>query len=153
MMSTDPTTDHAAAQATEHAVLAAAERLVRAFAAHDTEAYFDAFDPQASFIFHAHPEVLDDRDAYRRLWGHWEQVDGLRILDCRSTARQVRVLGDVAIFHHQVRTRVAGPDGPCVLDERETIVFQRAPDGRWRAVHEHLSPLPAGAAPAAEAQP
>jgi hypothetical protein len=28
------------------------------------------------------------------------------------------------------------------LRERETIVFHRAPSGRWLAVHEHLSPLP-----------
>jgi ketosteroid isomerase-like protein len=26
--------------------------------------------------------------------------------------------------------------------ERETIVFRREPDGRWLAVHEHLSPAP-----------
>ena len=26
--------------------------------------------------------------------------------------------------------------------ERETIVFAHQPDGRWLAIHEHLSPLP-----------
>lgn len=137
----------------EQAVLAAADRLIGAFSAHDTVAYFEAFDPQASFIFHAHPEVLSDRDAYRRLWAHWEREDGLRVLGCESSARSVRVLGDVALFHHQVRTRLAGHAGQSLLDERETIVFQRGPDGVWRAVHEHLSPLPPQAVAAPEGRP
>jgi ketosteroid isomerase-like protein len=29
-----------------------------------------------------------------------------------------------------------------VLHERETIVFHRQDDGRWLAVHEHLSAAP-----------
>src|SRR5829696_796084 len=28
------------------------------------------------------------------------------------------------------------------VEERETIVFARQPDGTWLAVHEHLSPMP-----------
>ena len=38
---------------------------------------------------------------------------------------------------HRVRTSLAGADD--VSCERETIVFRRGADGRWLAVHEHLS--------------
>ncbi|XQM27237.1 hypothetical protein ACNSZF_13125 [Burkholderia gladioli] len=37
---------------TEQQVLAAADVLIDAFARHDREAYFAAFAPEASFVFH-----------------------------------------------------------------------------------------------------
>ena len=45
--------------AEEAAVLAAADSLITAFGHHDVERYFAAFRPDASFVFHTHPERLD----------------------------------------------------------------------------------------------
>jgi uncharacterized protein (TIGR02246 family) len=136
------TTPHAA----EHEVRDAARQLVEAFAAHDTAAYFGCFAPDATFVFHSHDAPLRDRDAYRQLWNGWEQ-DGFRVLGCTSSDQHVQVLDDDhAVFTHRVRTTVRDAQGQDELDERETIVFRRRPDGRWLAVHEHLSPITTGAA-------
>jgi ketosteroid isomerase-like protein len=127
----------------EQAVHEAARRLVEAFGRHDTAAYFDAFAPEASFIFHTHHEVLRDLQAYRTLWATWERDMGLRVRSCVSTVPTVQILGpDLALFHHRVHTVLGTHDGDVTVDERETILFQRRPDGRWLAVHEHLSPAP-----------
>jgi ketosteroid isomerase-like protein len=50
------------------------------------------------------------------------------------------VLGDAAVIVHDVVTDVETRAGAETLRERETIVFARQGDGRWLAVHEHLSP-------------
>ncbi len=122
-------------------VLAAADRLVAAFGGHDVAAYFGAFRPDATFTFYTHPEPLRSRAAYEELWRTWE-ADGFRVLSCASSDRHVQVLGDVAVFTHRVATRVVLGGAEEDLDERETIVFARAADGSWLAVHEHLSPGP-----------
>lgn len=123
-------------------VLQAARNLVDAFARHDTLAYFAAFAPEASFIFYTHATVLPTRAAYQALWAEWESAMGFRVLSCQSQHATVQMLGEVSIFCHQVHTVVGTHDGEMALDERETIVFQRNADGRWLAVHEHLSPMP-----------
>lgn len=139
----------------EREVLASAAALVAAFGAHDTAAYFDSFAADATFVFYTHPEPLRSRAAYEELWATWE-ADGFRVVSCESSDRHVQVLGeDLAVFTHRVHTvvRTPGVDGAEngaadaaadaaaePLDERETIVFRREPDGRWVAVHEHLSP-------------
>ncbi|MBO9524430.1 MAG: nuclear transport factor 2 family protein [Nocardioidaceae bacterium] len=115
-------------------VLEAADHLVAAFAATDTDAYFDCFAEDATFVFHPEPARLDDRAAYERLWATW-LADGWKVLECESTARLVQLLGDVAVFSHDVRTVTT--DGE--THERETIVFTRQGE-RVLAVHEHLSP-------------
>ncbi len=121
-------------------VLQTAAHLVARFGAHDTEAYFAAFAPDASFIFHSTPEILYSRAAYRDLWQIWERRDGFRVLGCISTEPSVRIHGDTAIFTHRVETRLAfGPD-ETTANERETIIFRRQEDGNWLAIHEHLSP-------------
>ncbi|SCK22581.1 nuclear transport factor 2 family protein [Vogesella sp. LIG4] len=124
-------------------VLAAAAQLVDAFARHDTAAYFAAFAPEASFVFHTSAQRLDSRAAYQALWQQWERDYGFRVQRCNSSQQQVQLLGEVAIFTHHVDTVIAGFEGEQQLQERETIVFQRQADGAWLAVHEHLSPLPA----------
>lgn len=124
-------------------VLAAAARLVDAFARHDTQAYFAAFAPEASFLFHSSAQRLDNRAAYQALWQQWERDFGFRVQRCASSEQQVQLLGEVAIFTHNVDTVIATRDGEQQLQERETIVFHRNADGQWLAVHEHLSPLPA----------
>jgi ketosteroid isomerase-like protein len=141
----------AAVQSVDEAtVLAAARGLVAAFARHDTRAYFDAFAPEASFIFPSTPAVLPSRAAYEQLWAEWEETLGFQVRACDSTQQQVQCLGEVAVFHHQVRTTLHfAADGEVTLDERETIVFARQASGRWLAVHEHLSPLPANTVEAA----
>ena len=124
-------------------VLAAAADLVDAFGRHDTAAYFAAFRPDATFVFHSHPEPLRSRAAYEELWRRGE-ADGFAVLGCTSSEQHVQPLGggDVAVFTHRVATRVrpAEDEPEERLDERETIVFARDPDVGWLAVHEHLSP-------------
>ena len=119
-------------------VRAAATNLVEAFSRHDTEAYFAAFAPEATFIFHSTPEVLESRDAYRSLWSTWES-EGFHVLECVSTNAEVRMLGeDVGVFFHDVATSVDTAGERLESRERETIIFQRVGDA-WLAVHEHLS--------------
>ena len=124
---------------TQSAVLDAADALVSAFGRHDREAYFAAFAPEATFLFYNLDRPLDSRAAYEAEWALWETRDGFRVLDCRSTDRRVQMLGDVAVFTHSVETDVSAGGETVTNNERETIVFSRAPSGRWLAVHEHLS--------------
>lgn len=119
------------------AAMQAALDVVAAFGAHDTERYFAGFAPEATFLFHAEPEILASRAAYETAWAAWER-DGFRVLSCTSLNPRMDVLtDDVAVFTHSVRTRLAGVDDE--QRERETIVFRRGADGRWLGVHEHLS--------------
>ena len=128
---------------TDHttAVLSAADALVAAFGRHDTKAYFEAFSPSATFIFHNLDRTLSDRAAYEAEWALWESRDGFRVNGCRSTNRSLQLLDHVAIFTHAVETDLSIGGEAMTNHERETIVFARQPDGRWLAVHEHLSPL------------
>jgi ketosteroid isomerase-like protein len=120
-------------------VMAAAEALVNAFGRHDTAAYFDCFTPDATFCFYTAPERLGSRQAYQDTWAAWEREDGFHVVSCRSTDPQVQVLGDAAVFTHDVETEVETNAGRERVRERETIVFVRGNGGRWLAVHEHLS--------------
>jgi len=121
----------------------AADRLVAAFAATDTEAYFAAFSPEATFIFHPEAQRLGSRSAYRTLWDGW-LAGGWRVLECRSSEQDIQLLGATAVFSHRVATtvRVDRDGGRDTSDERETIIFSRAPDGGIVCVHEHLSACP-----------
>jgi ketosteroid isomerase-like protein len=139
--------DAAAAAAAQAEVRAAAAELVAAFAAHDTDRYFAAFAADATFLFHTEPRFLVGRAAYEDRWRSWEAA-GFRVLGCRTRDTEVHLVGEgLAVLTHRVRTRLAG-EGTAAgaaggeLRERETVVFRRAPDGRWLAVHEHLSPEP-----------
>jgi alkanesulfonate monooxygenase SsuD/methylene tetrahydromethanopterin reductase-like flavin-dependent oxidoreductase (luciferase family)/ketosteroid isomerase-like protein len=126
----------------EQLVLAAADALIGAFAAGQVDDYFASFAPDASFVFHTTPERVESTEEYRALWGRWEREEAFRVLGCVSTNRRLDLVGDAAVFTHDVETRVSTQAGQEMLLERETIIFTRAPDGRWRAVHEHLSPRP-----------
>ena len=120
----------------------AAATLVAAFGAHDVGGYFGAFAPDATFLFHTTPGLLDSRAAYEAEWQSWE-ADGFRVLGCESLDGQAWTLTpDVAVFTHRVRTRVRTAAGEEELAERETIVFRRDAVGRWLGVHEHLSAEP-----------
>jgi SnoaL-like domain len=125
----------------EQQVTLAADALIDAFGRNDRDAYFAAFSPQASFIFHHVARELPSRDAYERLWRTWEHEDSFSVLSCESRNRVVQCLNeDTAIFTHSVRSKVSTRDGCQTLDERETIVFVRT-GRRWLAIHEHLSPM------------
>ena len=124
-------------------VRAAANALISAFGAHHTEEYFQAFRPDASFVFYTSPERLESRAAYREEWERWEREDGFRVLACTSSDQTVQVVGDAAVFTHNLATRIGLDAGEETVRERETIVFAREHDGSWLAVHEHLSPDPA----------
>ncbi len=123
-------------------VLEAAARLVAAFGAHDVGAYFDAFAPEATFLFYTTAALLPSRAAYEAEWRSWEEA-GFRVLGCRSSNGRVQIIEDgIAVFTHDVATRNRDADGEHDLQERETIVFRRTLSGRWLGVHEHLSAAP-----------
>jgi ketosteroid isomerase-like protein len=124
---------------TKQAVLAAAEQLVTAFSRHDRDAYFAAFSPDATFIFHNLDRALKNRAEYEAEWALWESRDGFRVRSCHSRERNVQIAGDVAVFTHSVETEAEFGGEPATSRERETIVFAKSQDGRWLAIHEHLS--------------
>ncbi|MFE9399217.1 YybH family protein [Streptomyces flavidovirens] len=137
---------------TEAEVRAAAANLVAAFGAHDTDRYFAAFAEDATFLFPAEPRFLATRAEYEERWRAWE-ADGFRVLGCRTSDTDVRLVGEgMAVLTHRVRTRLLvkgtaelaeqGAAEEEELRECETVVFRRAPDGRWLVIHEHLSPEP-----------
>jgi uncharacterized protein (TIGR02246 family) len=127
---------------TEAEVLAAAADLVDASSRHDAAAYFGSFAPDATFIFYTTPARLASRADYEQLWAEWEREDEFRVRSCQSAGQSVQVVGDAAIFSHDVTTVVSTRAGEDTVLERETIVFRRRSDGGWEAVHEHLSPMP-----------
>ncbi len=128
----------------EREVLRAAADLVAAFGDHRVADYFACFEESATYLFHNVALPLRSRAEYERLWAQWERDLGFRVLGCRSTGQAVQLLGDVVVFTHDVRTTTRTTDGEETLRERETIVFRRTHEGAWRAVHEHLSPMPEG---------
>ncbi len=124
----------------ESAVLAAADAIIDAFAATDTDHYFAGFAEDASFVFHPEASRLNSRAEYERLWDSWLQ-SGWRVSSCRSTDRLVQTFPGGAVFTHTVATDVSTPDGSDAYVERESIIFRADSDGRLIAIHEHLSPL------------
>ncbi|OFI38880.1 DUF4440 domain-containing protein [Arthrobacter sp. SW1] len=124
---------------TESDVAAAAEALVAAFGASDTDAYFACFAPDATFLFHTEPERLDSRAQYRQLWDGWA-AEGWGVVDCISTNKHIQLAGTSAVFTHDVRTTIEVNGTRETLHERETIVFAKDSSGKILAVHEHLSP-------------
>lgn len=126
-------------ETTRNAVLQAADSLIDAFARHDRENYFSAFSPAATFIFHNLDRPLRSRAAYESEWALWETRDGFRVKSCHSTDRNLQLYGAIAIFSHSVETLAEFAGEAVTSHERETIVFEEQPDGRWLAVHEHLS--------------
>jgi uncharacterized protein (TIGR02246 family) len=125
----------------EEDVRRAAATLVAAFGSNDTEAYFACFADDATFLFHTTDRLLTSTEEYRQEWDRWVAEDEFRILDCSTEDTAIQLFGDTAVLTHRVRTTVSTRAGAEVLRERETIVFARR-DGRWLAVHEHLSPAP-----------
>ncbi|MFB4393646.1 MULTISPECIES: nuclear transport factor 2 family protein [unclassified Pseudomonas] len=115
----------------------AAAALVAAFASNDSARYFACFSEDATFLFHTLPQPLLSRHAYELLWAQW-QAEGFAVLGCQSSNAQVSVQGEVAIFMHDVATRLRINGEEHALEERETIVFRRAGE-HWLACHEHLS--------------
>jgi ketosteroid isomerase-like protein len=127
----------------EEDVRRAADALVSAFGRGDLDAYFACFAEDATFLFHTTDRLLASTAEYRREWARWVAEDGFRVLDCSTEGTVVQVLGAAAVLTHRVLTTVSTTAGTEVLRERETIVFAQR-DGRWIAVHEHLSAAPAG---------
>nr|WP_314877788.1 nuclear transport factor 2 family protein [uncultured Pseudomonas sp.] len=115
----------------------AAAELVAAFASNDTERYFACFSEDASFVFHTLRQPLLSRQAYQALWQQWQE-EGFNVLDCQSSNATITLQGDLAIFIHDVATRISFNGEEQQLAERETILFRRH-DTRWLACHEHLS--------------
>lgn len=129
-------TDHTGL--TRDDVEAAASRVVTAFSQTDTEAYFAAFSEDATFIFHTEAERLSCRKNYEELWDSW-LAEGWRVTSCVSSNPSIQLLGESAVFSHDVTTTINTGE---TTYERETIIFHRNATGTVQAVHEHLSPLP-----------
>ncbi|MFS0826886.1 YybH family protein [Pseudomonas phoenicis] len=117
-------------------VQAAAAALVQAFASNDTARYFACFSEDATFVFHTQPRTLSLAE-YKAMWQRW-QAEGFAVLGCRSSEAQISLQGEVAIFIHDVATRLYLDGQEHALQERETIVFRHRA-GQWLACHEHLS--------------
>ncbi|MBI3648854.1 MAG: nuclear transport factor 2 family protein [Actinobacteria bacterium] len=126
----------------EQEVREALERLVAAFGEGRLDDYFACFHPQSSFVFHTSERRLGSRAEYRKEWDRWVAEDGFEILGCRTSDTHVQVWGEVGVITHSVQTRQSAGGEASTVRERETIVFAKQPDGRWLAVHEHLSPAP-----------
>ncbi|UOQ61566.1 nuclear transport factor 2 family protein [Leucobacter rhizosphaerae] len=126
---------------TEAQVLTAADAIVAAFSATDTDAYFAGFSPDASFIFHPEPARLNSRAEYEELWASW-LASGWRVVSCASSDRLVQPFPGGAVFSHTVATSIDSADGPDSYVERESIIFRLEGDDRLIAVHEHLSTIP-----------
>jgi ketosteroid isomerase-like protein len=122
-------------------VIAASKAIIAAFGRDDPDAYFPLLDPQATFIFHTTPQRVESRAAYEQEWAAWRRDLGFRVRSCTSSDQRVQLFGNVAILTHLVRTEITTKKGDETLRERETIVFHHR-DGRWIAVHEHLSAQP-----------
>lgn len=120
----------------------AAAEVVAAFGSHDTEKYFRCFSPEASFLFYSSNRRLNSRQEYEEEWKSWEE-DGFKVHSCLSSDAKVTFFAEsnVAIFTHSVRTDLSMGEERVTNKERETIVFEQV-DGRWLAIHEHLSPDP-----------
>ncbi|MER7186981.1 nuclear transport factor 2 family protein [Streptomyces hyaluromycini] len=127
----------------EQQVLEAAGDLVAAFAEERLDDYFAAFAPDATFVFHATDRRIESVAEYRRVWARWAADDDFHVLKCLSSDRRVQLWDGTAVFTHTVETDISTRAGTETLQERETVVFRRAADGRWLAVHEHLSPAAA----------
>ncbi|MGE4480773.1 YybH family protein [Acidocella sp.] len=118
-----------------------ATALIAAFEANDRNGYFSHFTPEARFIFHGVPFVMESRAAYEAEYDRWVREDGFTVLECTSTHQHARIYGESAVFTHRTFTRVRTKAGESSCHERESIVFIRQ-KGKWLAVHEHLSLLP-----------
>jgi ketosteroid isomerase-like protein len=125
-------------QLTPEEVTSAAERIVAAYSAMDEGAYFAAFDPQATFIFHGSPERLTCREDYEGQWRIWVS-EGWKVISCHSSDPSVQIYGTTAVFSHSVGTTTEEQGQQATTKERETIVFTRAGSDGILAVHEHLS--------------
>ena len=126
---------------TEQAVLDAADAIVAAFTATDTEAYFAGFSEDASFIFHPEAARLNSRAEYEQLWAGWVK-DGWRVTACSSSDRLVQTFAGGAVFSHTVATSIDSDEGPDSYVERESIIFRAEGDESLIAIHEHLSTVP-----------
>lgn len=123
---------------TKDEVRTAAGRLMAAFSTGDEQGYFDCFHPDATFLFHG-VDPIGSREDYRALVRAWKEEHGFRVLSSTSHDADVHMFGGTAVFTHRVRTSQMWDDEEAMLRERESIVFQRQPDGAWLAIHEHLS--------------
>ena len=122
-------------------VLRAADAIVAAFATTDAKAYFAAFAPDATFIFHPESNRLDSRAEYEETWDSWI-AEGWSVADCVSSARLVQTFPGGAVFSHTVDTTVTTREGAESYRERESIIFRHLGDGNLLAIHEHLSTVP-----------
>lgn len=129
-------------------VLRAAAYIVDAFQATDTDRYFAAFAPDATFVFHPEPARLDSRKEYENLWSGWV-ADGWHVVNCDSTHQRAQVFPGGAVFSHTVATTVSIAGEEESYEERETIVF-RTVGAELIAVHEHLSAPTSEPTPATE---
>jgi uncharacterized protein (TIGR02246 family) len=125
-------------ETTKEEVRDAAGRLMAAFSSGDEEGYFACFHPDATFLFHG-VDPIGSRAEYRASVRTWKDEHGFRVLSSTSHDADVAVFEDTAVFTHGVTTSQLWDDEEATLHERESIVFQRQPDGAWLAIHEHLS--------------
>lgn len=118
-------------------VLRAAADIVDAFQATDTDRYFAAFAPDATFMFHPEAARLNSRKAYEDEWAGW-LADDWKVVSCTSSDQLAQVFPGGAVFSHTVNTTVSVAGAEESYEERESIIFRTEGDGLI-AIHEHLS--------------
>jgi uncharacterized protein (TIGR02246 family) len=114
--------------------------IVSAFGDGRVDDYFSYFHPDCSFVFYSTEDRLNSVAEYRALWDRWVAEDGFEVRSCSTRDTNIQVWGDAAVVTHSVETQSRTHSSEEVELERETIVLARQADGRWLAVHEHLSP-------------
>ena len=96
----------------------------------------------ARFVLASTSEVYGDPLVHPQHEEYWGNVNPIGVRGVYDEAKRYAESITMAYHrHHRVDTRIATHQGEAELHERETIVFRRD-DGRWSAIHEHLSPLP-----------
>lgn len=119
-------------------VRAAVDRLMEAFSSGDEQGYFECFHPDSTFFLHGQ-DPIGSREVYRAAVRSWKDEHGFQVLSSSSRDADISVFGDTAVLTHRVTTIQRWDGEEATLYERESIVFQRQPDGAWLAIHEHLS--------------
>lgn len=133
----DPMSEQTIRTPSESEVLAFTDEIVSAFAATDTDRYFAAFAPEASFDFHPEPRRFNVRAEYETEWAGWLE-SGWRVVSCETSDALVHVFPGGAVISHTVDTTVDTDGETESYTERETIVYRVDGDGLI-GIHEHLS--------------
>jgi ketosteroid isomerase-like protein len=124
----------------ESEVLEAYERLVASFREGRWQDKFASFAEEATVVDGG--RWFGSLDEYRSAWNEWAaQHDVVPVpLSVDTRVMKLQMLGQAAVLTHFIESRERTDAAEESVQEVETIVFGKQPDGRWLIVHQHLSP-------------